>query len=359
MGSLFESHSPRSRTVDSPVSVVGRRGVDGWKRVFAAPALVAGVFAMTFLLALPLAHHAARRCSRRTWAAASRPRRAASGINYDWWQEFTAQATGLGTTFTPSVIGFATVLDNISGVLDARARIAPLATALALYLVGWAFLSGGILDRYARQRPIHVHGFFAASGAYGFRFVRLAVIAGLIYWWLFAYVHPWLFDTQFDNLTRGMNTERAAFLVRAIFYVFFGGVLLAVNLVVDYTKVRIVVEDRRSAIGAIAAAVRFIRTHLRQVLALYALNSLTFLVLIAVWALIAPGVGGAGLSMWAGFVVAQLYIVARLLLKVQFIASQIALFQANLAHASYVSAPVPVWPDSPAAEAIDSSPRSA
>ena len=160
-----------------------------------------------------------------------------------------------------------------------------------------------------------MHGFFAASGAYGVRFVRLAVIAGLIYWWLFAYVHPWLFDTQFDNLTRGMNTERAAFLVRAIFYVFFGGVLLAVNLVVDYTKVRIVVEDRRSAIGAIAAAVRFIRTHLRQVLALYALNSLTFLVLIAVWALIAPGVGGAGLSMWAGFVVAQLYIVARLLLK--------------------------------------------
>ncbi|HWV93437.1 MAG TPA: hypothetical protein VNZ24_03935, partial [Vicinamibacterales bacterium] len=101
------------------------------------------------------------------------------------------------------------------------------------------------------------------------------------------------------------------------------------------------------------------RTHLRQVLALYALNSLTFLVLIAVWALIAPGVGDTGLSMWAGFVVAQLYIVARLLLKVQFIASQIALFQANLAHASYISAPAPVWPDSPAAEAIGSSPRSA
>ena len=27
---------------------------DGWKRVLAAPALVAGVFALTFLLALPL-----------------------------------------------------------------------------------------------------------------------------------------------------------------------------------------------------------------------------------------------------------------------------------------------------------------
>jgi hypothetical protein len=56
--------------------------------------------------------------------------------------------------------------------------------------------------------------------------------------------------------------------------------------------------------------------------------------------------------MWVSFVVAQLYVVARLLLKLQFIASQTALFQGNLAHASYTSAPVPVWPESPAAEAI-------
>jgi len=330
----------------------------GWKRVLAAPALVAGVFVMTFALALPLAitvRGALASHLGNSIAAES----AASGINYDWWQEFTAQATGLGTTFTPSIIGFATVLDNISGVLDARARIAPLAAALALYLAGWAFLSGGILDRYARQRPIHAHGFFAASGVYGFRFVRLAIAAGLVYWWLFAYVHPWLFDTQFNNLTRGMNVERTAFLVRAILYVIFGGGLLAVNLVVDYSKVRIVVEDRRSAIGAIVAAARFVRHHPRHVLTLYGVNSLTFLALIGVWALIAPGVSGDGVSMWAGFILAQLYIVARLMLKLQFIASEIALFQANLAHASYVSAPVPTWPDSPAAEAIGPSPRSA
>ena len=330
----------------------------GWKRVLAAPTLVAGVFVMTFALALPLAitvRGALASHLGNSIAAES----AASGINYDWWQEFTAQATGLGTTFTPSIIGFATVLDNISGVLDARARIAPLAAALALYLAGWAFLSGGILDRYARQRPIRAHGFFAASGVYGFRFVRLAIAAGLVYWWLFAYVHPWLFDTQFNNLTRGMNAERTAFLVRAILYVIFGGVLLAVNLVVDYSKVRIVVEDRRSAIGAIVAAARFVRHHPRHVLALYGVNSLIFLALIAVWALIAPGVTGGGVSMWASFILAQLYIVARLMLKLQFIASEIALFQANLAHASYVSAPVATWPNSPAAEAIGPSPRSA
>jgi hypothetical protein len=330
----------------------------GWKRVLAAPVLIAGVFVMTFVLALPLAITMRGALAAHLGDSLAADT-AASGINYDWWQEFTAQATGLGTTFTPSIIGFATVLDNISGVLDARAQVAPLPAALTLYLAGWAFLSGGILDRYARQRPIRTHGFFAASGEYGFRFVRLAAAAGLVYWWLFAYVHPWLFDTQFENITRGLNVERTAFLMHALLYIVFGGVVLTVNLVVDYTKVRIVVEDRRSVIAAIAAAVRFIRNHPGQVTALYGLNSLTFLALMAVWALLAPGVGGGALSVWAGFLLAQLYIVARLLLKLQFIASQVALFQANLAHASYVSAPVPVWPESPAAEAIGPSPESA
>jgi hypothetical protein len=89
-----------------------------------------------------------------------------------------------------------------------------------------------------------------------------------------------------------MSEERMAILVRVVFYSLFGVLLLATNLVVDYTKVRIVVEDRHSVLGALVAALRFIRSHARQVIALY------------------------------------------------------------LAHAAYVSAAVPAWPDSPAAEAV-------
>jgi hypothetical protein len=323
----------------------------GWTRVIAAPAIVAGAFAMTFLLALPLAL-TLRGMLTAHLGSSLVAETAATGVNQDWWQEFAAQATGLGTTFTPSVIGFAMVLDNVSNVLDARGHILPIAAALGLYLAGWAFLSGGILDRYARQRPLRVYGFFGASGVYFFRFLRLAVLAGLAYWWLFAYVHAWLFEEQFVNLTRDMSVERAAIAVRLLFYLVFGVLLLATNLVVDYAKVRIVVEDRRSVWGAVAASLRFIRNHPRQVLALLALNSLTFLMVIAVWALVAPGAGGTGLAMWLTFLLSQLYVVARILVKLQFMASYVALFQANLAHASYIAAPLPAWPDSPAAEAI-------
>src|SRR5262245_15157674 len=114
----------------------------GWTRVSAAPAIVAGVFVMTFALAVPLAI-TLRGALAAHLGDSLAAETVATGVDYDWWQEFTAHATGLGTSFLPSIIGFAAVLDNVSGVLDGRAPIAPVATALALYLTGWAFLSGG------------------------------------------------------------------------------------------------------------------------------------------------------------------------------------------------------------------------
>ena len=70
------------------------------------------------------------------------------------------------------------------------------------------------------------------------------------------------------------------------------------------------------------------------------------------WALVAPRVTAAGTGMWAAFLLGQCVVVARLAAKLHFLASQTALFQASLAHADYVAAPVPTWPESPAVEAV-------
>ena len=43
---------------------------------------------------------------------------AASGVNYDWMQEFADQAAGLGVTFKPTIIGFGAILDNLGAFLD-------------------------------------------------------------------------------------------------------------------------------------------------------------------------------------------------------------------------------------------------
>jgi hypothetical protein len=163
------------------------------------------------------------------------------------------------------------------------------------------------------------------------------------------WLHPWLFDRVYGWLTHDLTVERTAFQYRFALYAVFGALVLLVNLVADYAKIRMVVEDRRSALGTVVAAVRFIRRQPAAALGLYLLNTAGFAVLLALYAWLAPGAGGAPM---VALIVAQAYLVLRLAARFVFAASQIALFQSRLAHAGYTAAPVPVWPDSPAAEAV-------
>jgi hypothetical protein len=325
--------------------------ISGWSRVVQARGMVIGIHALSFLLALPFALAVRDQIASQLGSSLAAGA-VADGVNNDWWSEFTAQATGLGATFTPSIVGFASTLDSVSRVLDARYPPATLMWLLGGYLALWTFLSGGILDRYARQRPTRAHGFFSACGLSWFRLARLTALAGLAYWVLFKYLHAWLFLDVLRDITRNLGVERAAFFWRLLFYVVFGIVLLTINLAFDYARIRLVVEDRRSALGALRASLRFLWHHPLQVTALYALNGLGFVLLLALWFVVSPGIHGTGLAMWAAFAAGQLYLVARLAIKLHFLASQTALFQSQLAHASYSAAPAPAWPESPAAELI-------
>ena len=323
----------------------------GWRRVAQALGMAAGVHALSFLLALPLATLVRDQIAAQLGSSVEAGD-VADGVDHDWWSEFTAQASGLSTTFTPSIIGFASTLDTLSRVVDARYPPPALMWLLGGYLALWTFLSGGLLDRYARQRPIRAHGFFSAAGRLFFRLARLTAIAGLLYWLLFTYVHPWLFVDALTDVTRTTGVERTTFFWRLFFYAIFGVALITINVAVDYARIRLVVEDRRSALGALRAAVRFLWQHPLHVIGLYALNGVTFVLLLALWSVAAPGVYGTGVMMWLAFAAGQLYLFARLAFKLHFFASQTALFQAHLAHARYSAAPVPAWPESPAAELI-------
>ena len=311
---------------------------DGWRRVVSALAVVAGVYLVTLFAALPLAL-TLRGALQDHLGSSLAANDAASGVNYDWWQEFASQATGIGTTFTPSIIGFATTLDSVSGLLDRRTPITPIAWTLGVYIAAWVFVSGGIIDRYARGRRVGAHGFFAASGTFFFRFLRLGVVAAGVYWFLFAYVHEWLFARWYVNMTRDVAVEQTVFAWRLLMYAIFAALLALTTIVVDYAKVRAVVEDRRSMAGALTAAIRFIVHHPGRVAGVYLLNAALFLFVIAVWAVAAPGAGGSGASMWAGVVASQGYILARLMVKLQVIASETAVFQHSLAHWGYTAAP--------------------
>ena len=324
---------------------------DGIRRVNEAPLLVAGMAAVTLLTALPL-----------TWAveelltahlgASAYGSTLLGGASYDWWDEFLAQASSLGSTFNPSVIGFGAVLTNLSAVLDDN----PVPTAIAgitmAWLVLWSFLTGGVLDRYARRRPTRASGFFGACGVHFWRFLRLGVLAALAYAVLFGAVHGGIFGAAYAGLTRDITSERSAFALRAAGYVVFSALLAATSLLLDFARVRIVVEDRRSAVGSLVASARFLARHTGRVCGLFALNAAALLMLMAAYAALSPGAPRSDIHMWLVLAVGQAYILGRHYLKLLVYASETALFQGALAHAAYTAAPALVWPEAPAVESI-------
>lgn len=322
--------------------------VDGLMRIKRAPWLVIGVWLSTLLVATPLALLLQDQISAHLGSSLA-AQQAVDGVNFDWWNEFLAQTSGIGATFVPAILGFAAVMKNLSTVADREALPAVIALAVAMQMALSLFLAGGILDRLARDHQVGAGAFFSACGVYFGRFIRLGLIAAALYWVLFGPYYTWLFGGIYPSLTQEMTVERTAFFIRAGLYIAFALPVLFVNMLIDYAKVRAVVEDRRSMIGALGAGWRFIRRHPIAAWGLYKMNALLFLLVIGLYYLTAPG---ASTPSAIAFAIGQLYIVLRVIVRLQFAASQTSLFQSHLAHAGYVARPVPKWPDSPAAEAI-------
>jgi hypothetical protein len=186
------------------------------------------------------------------------------------------------------------------------------------------FLLGGLMDRLARDRATATFGFFGAAGMFFFRFLRLNLIAAPIYWVLLRGLYPALPSGQAGS------------------YLLVGLLLVATNVIIDFAKVRMVVEDRRSAIGALAAGFRFVRRHAAATLLLSVIN---MALAGFTWWLAAAFDIGMTTAVYA-------YLLARALLRLIYIASAVSLFQGRLAHARYTGRALPTWPDSPAAEAV-------
>ena len=324
--------------------------LDGLRRVAAAPLLAAGIWAATLATTLPLALLLFLGIAGDLGPSATAGA-VAEGWDEMWWIEFRADATALEGTFGPWVIGFAAALFNLSNLLDGTAPGAATLAAIVWFLA-WVFLAGGVIDRLARQRAIGSAAFFSACGGFVWRFARLGVIAAVAYGALFLWFRPWLFGDVYASLTRDVTVERTWAMSRFGLYLVFGAALAAVDLVFDYTRVRAVVEDRRSMVGALLATLRFLRRHAGGVAGLWLLNGLLLALIYAAYAIVAPGAGASGGAVWGVFLVGQLYIAARVFARLAAYGSQISYFQSQLAHATYVARPEPRWPDSPAAEAL-------
>jgi hypothetical protein len=111
-----------------------------------------------------------------------------------------------------------------------------------------------------------------------------------------------------------------------------------------------VVEDRRSMVGALGASMRFLRRRVFRAFGLYLMSAMASLLIMRLWFTAAPS---ATDSVLLAFLLTQVYLLARVWAKLAWMAGEVVFFQGDLAHATYTAMPEQMWPDSPAAEAIE------
>lgn len=305
-----------------PTSVF-RAFVQGWKLALQAPAVTAGILLGSFALEMP-ANHIRR--------LVGQDREVLVAFPLDGWMAgFSRGTQGLEWLFAHDMLGFGGLTQLVWD------------WTLPLNFVFWSFLTGGALDRLARARPVRAPAFFSASGVYFFRFLRLGAVFGAAYWVLFRLVFPLVASGAASEGPPGDATGWHAVLSLLCLLAIVGITILA-----DYAKVRAVIEDRISMIGAIAASWRFVRRRPIRI-------SLLFLMgLMGAGVVALPRALGinAGSPGWVLLLFALSTQVLFVWIRLAFMASAVVFFQSEQAHADYTAAPLPVWPESPAAEAI-------
>lgn len=299
--------------------------VDGLWMVMSAPVLVVGVALASLLVAVPfglvLSSHVQA-------SLADQPPLYQGSVEIDpeWWTEFRAHARGLDATFTPTVIGFAAPLDNISALLDGTVRPLALAGPVALSALVWAFLWGGILHRFNRGNRAGPAALWSAGFHHLPRFAIISLAAAATSIVLYLTVHAFLFGPVYQRLAAAASSERGAFLYRVGLYLIFGTAIVTVSLLADYARISLATASAASAGEAIRRSVRFIRGHFGTVVLLYLFTGAIFVALLAIYGVV-DSYGGNRVGGWRGVAIAQAYIVARLAIRLTFAASEVRLFK--------------------------------
>lgn len=303
---------------------------DGLRRVGANPRLVVWLWLINFAMAIPLTMVMANQIESSIGASLVHEKLRA-GFDIDWYEEFSDAANDLGKTFSPAVIGVGPFLGNLEAWLngslfDGYTGIVGLGIG---YMVLWAFLLGGVLDRFAHgQENLTAERFFNASGRYFLRFLFLMVLSWIFYFLVLAMISPRLFSA-IAAATRDTTVERTVFFLTAGAFVIVALLLAVVNMAFDYAKISTVLHDHRNMLAAAGHGLRFIFAHPAKTFGLYLILGMAALAFLGVYALIAPGANQtSAVGVIAAFAVGQIFLIVKLITRLTFLGGQMALYEA-------------------------------
>lgn len=196
-----------------------------------------------------------------------------------------------------------------------------------VYVCVNTFLAGGFVGIYSRDYRSSFPEFLMECAKYFGKFFRITLVALIIYYLFFFVIVDWI-NNSISDWTQGNASETVPYAYYMIRNVVVLVLLSFLFMIFDYARIRMVVDDRTSALGATVAGARFAVPRLVRTYGLYLLLTAIGFVLIVIYAVIEKSLPQS--AYWPLvflFVFQQLYMVARLWLKATFYASQITMYR--------------------------------
>jgi len=253
------------------------------------------------------------------------------GFDMGWYGEYLADAKGIERSFTPTVVGAGAFFNNIEAWFNGNlfATHPGLLGLGVFYALLWSLCLGGVLHRYGEGAGLFRLGeFLSHGGEYFFRFVRLAVLSGFFYYGIYRF-SGWLFH-RIELGARDVTVEESvfAYVVAASLFVVF--LLTFVNMAFDYAKIATFREKRRSMVLASLKGFGFVLSNLGRTLTLYYGLGVAGLGMLFAYYVIAPGPGQSTIvGVAAAFVLGQLYLISKLVLRLTYYSSQMVVFDSS------------------------------
>jgi hypothetical protein len=230
---------------------------------------------------------------------------------------------GVVRTIGGTLWSMATTFRFRPGALDALALL-----ALAYSLVGM-FFAAGFVTAYASPDRTPIARFTAGAAKYFGPFFRLSLIGFILLYLPLVVVGKGLGDLIASSTENDASEWTAYVLHLGKNVVLLAGVWV-VGLVLDYAKVRLVLDERAGAIDACVAALRFLRQRMGAAVRLSLVFVVLTIALMALYAVVVALVPQSSYAMILLMVVVQQAVVAtRMFLKAGTYASEVALVRAT------------------------------
>jgi len=307
----------------------GLNFIEGFKATGKASQMVVLLFLINFLFSLVLAvpmYHSLKE----SIGQSQMGEKMVEGFDYLWWQEFRDESKGLEKTFTPGLIGKGALLNNLEALVQMRFLGAPpvvLITGL-FYLIVHVFLAGGILSIFNQEFPrFSLKDFFQGAGTYFLRFLLLMLVSWVFFLAIGIFLKGGL-DSFLDNISDNSISEVTPFYLGLLFSAIVLFFLLFIQMVFDYARIKIVVEERKNILKSSLEAFGFVFRHFVSALGLYYLIFAVSVIVAVIYISIKELIPQAAFwEILIAFVVQQLFIFMVIWMRCWFYASQMKLYK--------------------------------